>query len=39
MTGTTSGRIVGVEEGVAMLVDFGSSRARIVSPYNGMDKL
>ncbi|NGN65785.1 hypothetical protein G5C51_18025 [Streptomyces sp. A7024] len=33
------GRIVGVEDGTAMLVDFGSRQARIVSPYNGMEKL
>ncbi|OEV08405.1 MULTISPECIES: hypothetical protein [Streptomyces] len=33
------GRIIGVEDGIAMLVDFGSLRARIVSPYAGMDKL
>ncbi|MFC7309575.1 hypothetical protein ACFQVC_35860 [Streptomyces monticola] len=33
------GRIVGVEEGVAMLVDFGSRQARILSPYTRMDRL
>lgn len=33
------GRVVGVEEGVAMLVDFGTRRARIPSPYTSMDKL
>lgn len=33
------GRVVGAEEGIAMLVDFGSHQARIVSPYTGMDKL
>lgn len=33
------GRVVGVEDGIAMLVDFGSLQARIVSPYTGMDKL
>ncbi|MGP3985397.1 hypothetical protein [Streptomyces sp. 3N207] len=33
------GRIIGVEDGVAMLVDFGSHQARIVNPYTGMDKL
>ncbi|QPP07520.1 hypothetical protein G4Z16_15245 [Streptomyces bathyalis] len=33
------GRIVGVEDGIAMLVDFGSEKARIVSPYTGMEKL
>ncbi|MEU4348326.1 hypothetical protein [Streptomyces sp. NPDC023838] len=33
------GRIVGVEDGVAMLVDFGSRRARILSPYTRMHRL
>ncbi|HWM40738.1 MAG TPA: hypothetical protein VNS49_26900 [Streptomyces sp.] len=33
------GRIIGVEEGIAMLVDFGSRQARISSPYTSMDKL
>ncbi|WP_314171822.1 hypothetical protein [Streptomyces winkii] len=33
------GTIIGVEEGLAMLVNFGSLQARIVSPYTGMDKL
>ncbi|GAA2336607.1 hypothetical protein OKJ48_41205 [Streptomyces kunmingensis] len=33
------GRIIGVENGVAMLVDFGSRQARISSPYTHMDKL
>jgi transcription elongation factor GreA-like protein len=33
------GRIIGVEDGIAMLVDFGSTQTRIVSPYTGMDKL
>ncbi|WP_405584330.1 hypothetical protein [Streptomyces sp. NBC_01190] len=34
------GRIVGVEDGIAMLVDFGGDRqTRVVSPYNGMNKL
>ncbi|SCK31676.1 hypothetical protein H181DRAFT_02515 [Streptomyces sp. WMMB 714] len=33
------GRIIGVEEGIAMLVDFGSRQARIPSPYTAMDKL
>ncbi|GAB2975530.1 hypothetical protein GCM10023080_045270 [Streptomyces pseudoechinosporeus] len=33
------GTIVGVEDGVAMLVDFGARQARIVSPYTRMDKL
>ncbi len=34
------GRIVGAEDGIAMLVDFGGSgQTRIVSPYTGMNKL
>lgn len=33
------GRVIDVEEGVAALVDFGSSRVRILSPYNKMIKL
>lgn len=33
------GRIIGVEDGLAMLIDFGSVRVRVVSPYTGMDKL
>ncbi|MEE1753257.1 hypothetical protein [Streptomyces sp. SP18CS02] len=33
------GTIIGVEDGIATLVDFGSGRLRIVSPYKGMDKL
>ena len=33
------GTIIGVEDGIAMLVNFGSLQARIVSPYTGMDKL
>jgi hypothetical protein len=34
------GRIVGVEEGIAMVVDFGGpTQTRIVSPYSGMNKL
>lgn len=33
------GRVVEVEEGVAALVDFGSARARILSPYTKMTKL
>jgi transcription elongation factor GreA-like protein len=33
------GRIIGVEQGAALLVDFGSRQARIVSPYSGMEKL
>jgi hypothetical protein len=33
------GRVIEVEEGVAALVDFGSARMRIVSPYTKMTKL
>ncbi len=33
------GRVVGIEEGVAALVDFGSSQMRILSPYSKMTKL
>jgi hypothetical protein len=33
------GRITGVEAGIAMLVDFGGTQTRIVSPYTGMHKL
>lgn len=33
------GRVAAVEDGVALLVDFGSHQARIVTPYKGMDKL
>ncbi|MFE3637890.1 CarD family transcriptional regulator [Streptomyces cellostaticus] len=33
------GRVVGVEDGVAVLVDFGSAQRRILSPYAKMTKL
>ncbi|NJP50433.1 hypothetical protein HCJ93_10205 [Streptomyces sp. SBST2-5] len=33
------GRVLGVEDGVAALVDFGSARMRILSPYAKMTKL
>ncbi|MFG1807575.1 hypothetical protein [Streptomyces sp. NPDC049040] len=33
------GRVVGIEEGVAALVDFGSEQMRILSPYAKMTKL
>ncbi|CAM5542603.1 hypothetical protein [Streptomyces fumanus] len=33
------GRVVGVESGVAVLVDFGSAQERILSPYTKMTKL
>lgn len=33
------GRVTDTEEGVAALVDFGSARMRILSPYTKMIKL
>ncbi len=30
------GRVVGIEEGIAVLVDFGSVQKRILSPYSKM---
>ncbi|SEO43857.1 hypothetical protein [Actinacidiphila rubida] len=33
------GRVIGIEDGVAALVDFGSDRRRILSPYARMTKL
>ncbi|GHE10649.1 hypothetical protein [Streptomyces alanosinicus] len=33
------GRVVGIEDGVAALVDFGSAQTRILSPYPKMTKL
>lgn len=33
------GRVLGVEEGVAVLVDFGPRRLRIPAPYSKMTKL
>ncbi|MFF4588196.1 CarD family transcriptional regulator [Streptomyces sp. NPDC000345] len=33
------GRVIGIEEGIAALVDFGSTQERILSPYNKMTKL
>ena len=33
------GRVIGIEDGVAALVDFGSTRMRILSPYAKMTKL
>ncbi|WP_155060055.1 CarD family transcriptional regulator [Streptomyces blattellae] len=33
------GRVVGIEEGIAALVDFGSAQMRIMSPYAKMTKL
>jgi hypothetical protein len=31
--------VVGIEDGVAALVDFGSAQRRILSPYAKMTKL
>ncbi|MEU5363353.1 hypothetical protein ABZ354_07610 [Streptomyces sp. NPDC005925] len=33
------GRVIGVEDGIAALVDFGSTQERILSPYAKMTKL
>ncbi|MFD8210090.1 hypothetical protein ACFV2S_27270 [Streptomyces sp. NPDC059695] len=33
------GRVVGVEDGIATVVDFGSAQERILSPYAKMSKL
>ncbi|MFE2042006.1 hypothetical protein ACFXAZ_13945 [Streptomyces sp. NPDC059477] len=33
------GRVISIEDGIAALVDFGSSRERILSPYTKMTKL
>ncbi|MFI0742180.1 MULTISPECIES: CarD family transcriptional regulator [Streptomyces] len=33
------GRVTGVEDGIAVLVDFGSTEERILSPYAKMTKL
>jgi hypothetical protein len=33
------GRVVGIEDGIAVLVDFGSSQMRVLSPYSKMTKL
>jgi hypothetical protein len=33
------GRVTGVEEGVAVLVDFGSQEMRILSPYTKLSNL
>lgn len=33
------GRVIGIENGIAALVDFGSTRMRILSPYDKMTKL
>lgn len=33
------GRVIGIEDGIAAFVDFGSVRQRILSPYTKMSKL
>ncbi|GGX74009.1 hypothetical protein GCM10010358_30480 [Streptomyces minutiscleroticus] len=33
------GRVIGVEDGIAVLVDFSSAQERILSPYAKMSKL
>ncbi|MFJ5774902.1 hypothetical protein [Streptomyces sp. NPDC093094] len=33
------GRVIGIEDGTAALVDFGSTQRRIPSPYTKMTKL
>ncbi|MFI8359621.1 CarD family transcriptional regulator [Streptomyces sp. NPDC085612] len=33
------GRVTGIEDGIAAVVDFGSTQERIVSPYAKMSKL
>ncbi|MEU3845269.1 hypothetical protein AB0E88_35225 [Streptomyces sp. NPDC028635] len=33
------GRVVGIEDGIAALVDFGTAQMRILSPYAKMTKL
>ncbi|GAA4089998.1 CarD family transcriptional regulator [Streptomyces shaanxiensis] len=33
------GRVIGIEAGIAALVDFGSTQERILSPYAKMTKL
>ncbi|MFK0214065.1 MULTISPECIES: hypothetical protein [unclassified Streptomyces] len=33
------GRVIGIENGMAALVDFGSSQERVLSPYAKMSKL
>ncbi|RZU25158.1 hypothetical protein [Streptomyces sp. BK239] len=33
------GRVIGLEDGIAALVDFGSEQRRILSPYSKMTKL
>jgi hypothetical protein len=33
------GRVIGIEDEIAVLVDFGSLQARIMSPYTKMTRL
>lgn len=33
------GRVIGIEDGVAALVDFGAEQRRILSPYPKLSKL
>jgi hypothetical protein len=33
------GRVIGIEEEIAVLVDFGSHQARLTSPYSKLTKL
>lgn len=33
------GRVIGIEDGIAVLVDFGSLQKRIMSPYTKMTAL
>ncbi|MBT2418504.1 hypothetical protein J7F01_19880 [Streptomyces sp. ISL-22] len=33
------GRVIGLENGIAVLVDFGSTQVRVLSPYTKMTKL
>ncbi|MBW5480918.1 CarD family transcriptional regulator [Streptomyces bambusae] len=33
------GRVIGIEDGIAAVVDFGSTQERILSPYSKMSKL
>ncbi|MFH9723657.1 hypothetical protein ACH4M4_11905 [Streptomyces sp. NPDC017254] len=33
------GRVIGIENGIAVVVDFGSAQERILSPYTKMSKL
>lgn len=33
------GRVIGIEDGIAVLVDFASAQERIMSPYAKMSKL